>query len=130
MKIRLIPVIAFLFYSVFSFAQLADVDEGCTPLTVNFTAPAGPITWFWDFKDGGTSPNQNPPHTFTNPGTYIVEFKETAIGPLIASDTIKVYAKPIITLVNNPDKGCVPLPISFTASIPNLPLAVSLNSTI
>jgi len=29
-------------------------------------------TWFWDFGDGNTSTDQNPGHTYLNPGSYTV----------------------------------------------------------
>lgn len=33
----------------------------------------GPISWSWDFGDGGTSTLQNPTHTYTTPGFYDVQ---------------------------------------------------------
>jgi len=33
----------------------------------------GPISWAWDFGDGGTSTLQNPSHTYTVPGLYDVQ---------------------------------------------------------
>lgn len=45
-------LLLFLCYSMFSNAQTADVNSGCVPLKVNFTAPAGSSTFYWDFKDG------------------------------------------------------------------------------
>ena len=55
--------------------------SGSAPLTVNFTDQScGIITsWSWDFGDGSTSSEQNPSHTYTNPGTYTVSL--TIIGP-------------------------------------------------
>ena len=48
---------------------------GCSyPLTVHFTDQSVlPETWFWDFGDGSTSTQQNPTHTYTNPGFYSVK---------------------------------------------------------
>jgi PKD repeat protein len=28
--------------------------------------------WKWDFGDGATSPEQNPMHTYTKPGEFVV----------------------------------------------------------
>jgi PKD repeat protein len=48
--------------------------------TVNFTGdqsfdPDGEIiSYYWDFKDGDTSSQVNPTHTFLEEGTYLVEF--------------------------------------------------------
>jgi PKD repeat protein len=73
-------LLLFLCYSMFSNAQTADVNSGCVPLKVNFTAPVGASTFYWDFKDGASSVLQNPSNVFINPGTYNVEFRATATG--------------------------------------------------
>jgi PKD repeat protein len=59
----------------------SDIDSGSAPLTVNFTDQScGIITsWSWDFGDGSASSEQNPSHTYTNPGTYTVSL--TVSGP-------------------------------------------------
>jgi C1A family cysteine protease len=36
-----------------------------------------PFSWFWDFGDGLTSTEQNPTHTYTNPGEYPVTLTVT-----------------------------------------------------
>jgi|GEM_PF-2115353 len=43
-------------------------------LTATFTdgTTGGPLGWFWDFGDGGTSTLQNPSHTYAVGGTYTV----------------------------------------------------------
>lgn len=54
----------------------ATVRSGCVPLVVDFTdATTGgtPISWDYDFGDGGSSTAQNPRYTFTRPGTFKVE---------------------------------------------------------
>ena len=64
----------------------ADLTSGSVPLTVNFTDQStGDITsWSWDFGDGATSTEQNPSHTYTDPGTYTVSLTVTGPG---GSDT-------------------------------------------
>ena len=59
----------------------ADVTGGPSPVTVNFTDMSfvfpGPITiWEWDFDNDGIidSYEQNPAHTFIEPGLYTVAF--------------------------------------------------------
>ena len=41
---------------------------------VNFTdnSTGNPVTYAWDFGDGGTSTQQNPSHTYANTGPYVV----------------------------------------------------------
>ncbi len=54
----------------------ATVSSGCVPLVVDFTdATTGgiPISWDYDFGDGGSSTAQNPRYTFTKAGTFKVE---------------------------------------------------------
>lgn len=46
---------------------------GCVPLTVQFQSTlSNVISVKWDFRDGTTSTQQNPQHTFTDTGTYRV----------------------------------------------------------
>ena len=96
-----------------SFAQTADVTQGCVPLEVQFTAPSGATSFFWDFKDAATSAQANPSHIFTTDGTFVVEFRESAAGPLIGTITITVFPEPELNILANPDGGCVPLNVNF-----------------
>lgn len=47
---------------------------GDAPLAVYFTDQStnDPVSWNWDFGDGGTSTAQNPTHQYADPGTYTV----------------------------------------------------------
>ena len=53
----------------------ANPTSGSTPLNVAFSSsgssdPEGqPLTYSWNFGDGGTSTAANPSHTYTSPGT-------------------------------------------------------------
>jgi len=47
---------------------------GTTPLIVSFSdiSAGNPISWFWNFGDGGSSFLQNPVHEYLEPGIYSV----------------------------------------------------------
>jgi gliding motility-associated-like protein len=94
-------------------AQTADNTKGCFPLSVNFTAPTGAATWFWDFKDGGSSNLQNPSNIFTSPGVYAVDFKNTPNGAVVGTIEITVWPKPDVMIASVPSSGCVPLSVKF-----------------
>lgn len=50
--------------------------SGTAPVTINFTDQSSnsPTSWQWDFGDGGSSTEQNPSHTYKNPGSYTVSY--------------------------------------------------------
>ena len=49
--------------------------SGTSPLNVSFTdnSTGNPSSWKWTFGDGTNSTEQNPVHTYTNPGKYTVK---------------------------------------------------------
>jgi len=97
--------------------QTADVTKGCAPLLVNFTAPAGVNSFFWDFKDGASSNIRNPANIFNKPGTYVVEFRETPGDPVIGTVPITVFPRPEVFVIAQPPSGCAPLSVTFSDSI-------------
>lgn len=74
---------------------------GTAPLTVYFTDTSsnGPTSWAWDFGDGIIeSEEQNPIHTYNNPGTYMIT--------LTASNSAGQSTKTIfITVKDGTDPG-------------------------
>ena len=52
----------------------ADIRMGRAPLSVQFTdlSTNSPTSWFWAFGDGATSTEQNPQHSYDQPGRYSV----------------------------------------------------------
>lgn len=106
LKLLLLSVTS-LFFFLDVFGQSASITQGCFPLTVQFTAPSGTSTYFWDFQDGSTSNLQNPSNTFTAAGTYVVEFSASSGGPVIGTVTINVYPKPTPTFTVDETNGCV-----------------------
>jgi len=95
------------------FAQTADQTAGCSPLEVQFFAPNGSATFFWDFQDNATSTLENPLNTFVDPGTYEVEFRETVGGPIVGTVTITVFPTPVLEMTAAPIVGCTPLNVNF-----------------
>ena len=69
-------------------AQIAPNSVGCAPFTVDFTNFGSQgLSHFWDFKDGDTSNLQTPSHTYTDPGTYEVDYVIFDTGGCVLSDT-------------------------------------------
>ncbi|MCB9235108.1 MAG: PKD domain-containing protein [Bacteroidia bacterium] len=59
--------------SHFVLAPVAAFSESVNLLAVNFTnSSTGANSYAWNFGDGQVSSQQNPSHTYTNPGTYTV----------------------------------------------------------
>lgn len=68
----------------------ASPASGGAPLAVNFTGSASggtaPYTYAWDFGDGTSSTEQNPPHTYSASGSYPVTLTVTDATSATASD--------------------------------------------
>ncbi len=101
-------------------AQTSDINKGCIPLNVNFTAPQL-SDYYWDFNDGNNASISNANHIFTKPGTFQVNLFEGKNGRLVGTIPITVYADPVITFTGTPISGCSPLQVVFTSSITNDP---------
>ncbi|MEQ8910280.1 MAG: PKD domain-containing protein [Vicingaceae bacterium] len=127
MKHLFLTLFSCLLFSSFLSAQTADFEDGCAPLTVNFTPPPGLSSYFWDFKDGTTSILQFPSNTFINPGSYDVELKQSAGGPTVGTITIDVFTKPSIQISADFQKGCRPLNVNLS-DVTNLSPSVSVNA--
>ena len=98
----------------------ADPEVGIAPLTVSFTdqSAGNPTSWSWVFGDGGTSTDQNPEHTYMNPGSYTVAL--TVVGPG-GTDTetqqnliLVQYPAPVADFNGSPTTGTAPLAVQFT----------------
>jgi len=99
-------------YNVPELSVTSVPKEGCSPLDVTFGyGPLGPIdtnTLMWNFGDlssaNNTSTLTTPTHTFNNNGNYTIflSARTTDDCPVSATDTVKVYLKPIADFYNNP----------------------------
>lgn len=97
-----------------SFGQTASVTEGCAPLLVEFSAPAGINTFFWDFGNGNNSVLGSPAETFTEPGVYQVGLSLGNGQPVLGTVTITVHEKPDLSFAADPAGGCAPLLTQFS----------------
>ena len=84
----------------------ANVETGIASLSVSFTGtssdPDGDsLSYHWDFKDGKTSNQKSPSHTF-QAGTYAVKFTATDPDGLSDSDTV------VITVYGDTDGDGIP----------------------
>ena len=68
------------FITVYPFPQASFVSntaQACAPASIQFTDNSTPgqgtiVSWNWIFGDGSTSTQQNPSHSYTQPGYYSV----------------------------------------------------------
>jgi gliding motility-associated-like protein len=93
--------------------------DTATVVFTDFTTKNEPIiSTVWDFGDGTTSGVQNPTHTFTQPGTYIVSLNVTTLSNCSKSyrDTVFVYRTPRPS-ISGKDTICVNTNELFNGSI-------------
>jgi gliding motility-associated-like protein len=101
-----------------------NVDEKfsmCPPLVSVFSSYANrpDLKYKWDFGDGYTDTAANPTHIYFHPGIYTVKLtgasKYGCTNTLIDSDLIVVEG-PSGTFTMNPNTGCIPVDVTFSAS--------------
>lgn len=108
---KITAIIFTLFSAIGLIGQTADIYSGCSPLTVQFTPPAGVSNILWDFGDGSNSNLDSPGHTFDESGMFLVTLFEN--GTKIGDTTITVYAPTEIMISADEQEGCVPLQVKF-----------------
>ena len=102
---------------------------GCSiPHTVFFTDQSIlPDTWFWDFGDNNQSTAQNPIHSYTSEGTFVVTLTvtDTVLGcQSTYSDTVKVSGSIISDFSGSPLFGCNPLAVDFQTIVTQTPFPI------
>lgn len=100
---------------------------GDAPLEVSFTGSnstddVGIVSYAWDFKDGNSSTDADPTHTFTTAGSYEVELTVTDGEGLTDTATVTITVgqmgnqAPTAVAEATPTSGEAPLTVSFTGS--------------
>ena len=106
----------------------ATPTSGEVPLEVFFTGSnstddVAVVSYFWDFQDGTTSDLADTEHSFTMPGTYVVELTVTDAEGLTDTDTVTITVTepggnqpPVAIPEATPLVGDAPLEVNFTGS--------------
>ncbi|KAF1078388.1 hypothetical protein MKMG_00723 [Methanogenium sp. MK-MG] len=119
----------------------ADSVTGPAPMQVTFTDQSQgiPTSWTWYFGGGASSYEQNPTHTYTEPGTYSVTLRvinaegidfESKSGFITVTDegsTAPVTNPPVAAFSADVVSGTVPLEVTFTDESSNSPESYSWN---
>ncbi|MFM7726894.1 MAG: PKD domain-containing protein [Flavobacteriales bacterium] len=94
-----------------------NVCEGAVAQFTDLTISASnnDITeWAWSFGDGTVSDQQNPTHTYTGTGSFLVQlFITTEHCPGQTSENISVQEAPVASLAADVLVGCTPLVVNF-----------------
>ena len=120
----------------------SDVAGGLVPVEVQFTDLSQPgigtiVDWHWAFGDSGVSSEQNPLHTYANPGVYSVSLQVTnSVGAyytlekehyinVLAVGALISYTPPSVSFMDLP-YGQLTDPINVTiTNSGNAPLSLS-----
>lgn len=99
------------------------LDELAAPLPVSFDGrgsrdPEGrPLSYFWQFGDGGEGTGPSVRHTYAKPGSYVARLKvRDAFG--LEDETeraIRVNGRPEVSLAAEPGDGIAPLDVTLSA---------------
>ncbi len=83
--------------SPFPIVGFSPAAQGCPPLEVQFyNETMYGETFFWNFDNGHTSDDENPLHTFYDPGTYKVMLRIAGEGGIDSTyQTITVFEPPV-----------------------------------
>jgi parallel beta-helix repeat protein len=104
----------------------ATPTSGTAPLSVSFTGTASggnsPYSYSWTFGDGSSSTQQNPSHTYSQPGEYTATFTVTDSSNSQDSDTVAIVASAptnqlTVSASASPLTGTAPLSVSFTGNV-------------
>jgi len=101
---------------VASFTSNSPVCLGETMVFTDTSQGYPPISfWHWDFGDGFTSTLQNPTHTYSLAGDFLVTLVVTnSEGSDSVTGTVTVNPSPVASFDYNPVSGTVPLTVYFT----------------
>jgi len=97
---------------VWSFAA-----EACQNEQVAFTnTSASATSWSWDFGDEGVSSDQNPVHTYTEPGEYVVSLTVTNTNGCTSSAAEDIIIHPKDAQITLPQQACENTALNFAAT--------------
>lgn len=89
--ICIVPVSALPQTPVAGFTINPSMGPAGEPVQFNDTSTGNPVSWYWNFGDGGSSSLQNPRHTYSYLGVYSVSLKVTNAAGSNTSAPKEVY---------------------------------------
>ena len=93
-----------------------DINAGSVDFT-NTSLNGNNASFFWNFGDGGTSSSENPQHTYSQDGTYIVELTvDNVCGFDIRTQTITIATPPSANFIANSTSNCGTFEVTFTST--------------
>lgn len=123
---RFALLLAFVFTGYAANAQLqanftVDKPGGCSPVTIKFTntstGASANASYQWDFGNGNTSALPDAAATYVQEQVYNVTLTVTDGGKTAAvTKQVSVYKRPTVNFSFDINKGCLPLPVNFTAA--------------
>ncbi len=100
---------------VTNFSATSVCQGATTAFTDGSSTTSGSITnWAWDFGDAGNSVAQNPTHTYSTAGTYIVTLTTTTSNGCSSTITRSITVNPLPVAAFTTANGCAGSNISFT----------------
>ena len=122
----LIPTLFLCLFQLSLEAQLkalftVDKSSGCAPMAISFTnattGASSKAVYQWDFGNGNTSLMKDAGAVFLDAKTYAVTLTVTDSNKTSSiAQNITVYKKPVVDFAASLQKGCFPLPVTFTAN--------------
>jgi PKD repeat protein len=92
-------------------------NQQCEDTEISFSNNSCHATEYrWSFGDGTTSTDENPRHTYRNPGTYTVRLEAiNDCGVDVSTQTITVVGKPdaAFSFTSDPANQCAPTTVTF-----------------
>ncbi len=96
-------------------------DAGSTTFTQNTTTNGSPLTYQWNFGDGGNATLQNPTHNYTALGLYNVKLIATTVlgckDSITNNSFIKVVKSPAPSINIIDSALCVPASFTFSQQL-------------
>jgi PKD repeat protein len=104
---------------------VASKTSGIAPVDVEFTGVVAggvePLTYRWEFGDGGTDSNATAFHQYAAAGNYVATFTVTdsigAFGSATVSMVIGTDELPVVEATSDVETGIAPLTVNFKGTV-------------
>lgn len=105
--------------------------EGCSPLVVQFenlSEAETPLTYMWEFGDGGSSEEENPTHVYTTTGYYDVKLIISSVLGCVVTESMEI--EDAVYVYPNPQAGFIVEPTELSIFNPTITVTDTSGSSI